>query len=592
MSTPLNWLRDKLRAWLDVPAMPIEAPTEDENAPTRISIHPSLMARTMVKAGEDYLMYRKVEAPQLPSNVRGDFKFDASKDPGALGAPVLAMDDGQNAPVWAYLNQANCGMGFPGYGYLSELSQRSEYRSPVETLADEMTREFIDITVKGKASKKKRAARGEKVEEVDADEDGDIDGGLEDKIEQLEAAIEEFNLREHFRKLAEYDGFFGRGQLFIDIDYGNGNVDDIQQTPLVVDPQTIKKGSLKGFKTIEPIWTTPYSYNATDPTRADFYKPVAWFVIGKRVHSSRLLTFISRAVPDILKPAYNFGGLSMSQLMEPYVFQWLRTRNSVSDLVHNFSVMVLKTDMNAVLQGGSGSHAAEAGMGILDRAKLFTNTRDNQGLMLIDMKREEMQVVEASLSGLDKLQAQSQEHMAAPSHMPLVKLTGITPAGLNADSEGEIKVWYDHVGARQQTLYGPHLPHVLEIMQLHLFGNIDDAIGYAFVPLDSPTVKELAEIRKSNAETDGTYIDKGVISPDEARERLGSDPDSGYNNLSGDAPGPPEMGLMDQEHELGQQGAEADHGRGEESAEAAHSRALEMKKTEAKLTPKPKPGKG
>jgi hypothetical protein len=94
--------------------------------------------------------------------------------------------------------------------------------------------------------------------------------------------------------------------------------------------------------------------------------------------------------------------------------------------------------------------------------------------------------------------------------------------------------------------------------------------------MNSPTVKELAEIRKSNAETDKTYVDMGAISPDEVRERVGSDPDSGYNNLSGDAPGPPEAGLMETEHNLGQQGAEADHERNKETAEEAHQRALEL----------------
>lgn len=563
-------LRDAVRKWLGVPSEHVPAGTPgikihpavieraQHGASEGNAIHQSEFGQMLVRAGDNYIPYRKVKPVQLPENVMGSFAYDVSKDPASLGQP-LAMDDAQTAPTWAYLNQTNCGMGFPGYGYLAELSQRSEYRAPTETVASEMTREFIDITVKGKASRKKREARGEG---VDADGDGDIDGGLEDKIEQIEEAIEAFRLRDHFRKLAELDGLFGRGQLFIDIDYGRKDADEMRQLPLVVSPDTIKKGSLKGFKVIEPIWTTPYTYNATDPMRGDFYKPSAWFVIGRRVHASRLLTFVSREVPDMLKPAYNFGGLSMSQLMEPYVFQWLRTRNSVSDLVHNFSVMVLKTDMNAVLQGGQGG--CDAGMGLLDRAKLFVGTRDNQGLTLIDKNREELQEVHASLASLDKLQAQSQEHMAAPSHIPLVKLTGITPAGLNADSEGEIQVWYDWVRANQILFFGPHLKHVLDIIQLHLFGEIDPAISFTFVPLNTPTVKEMAEIRKSNAETDGMYIDKGVVSPDEVRERVASDPDSGYNNLSGDAPGPPEADLMEQQHALGQQGAEADHQREKE----------------------------
>jgi phage-related protein (TIGR01555 family) len=267
----------------------------------------------------------------------------------------------------------------------------------------------------------------------------------------------------------------------------------------------------------------------------------------------------------------------MSQLMESDVYQWLRTRNSVSDLIHNFSVMCLKTDMSAIL---SGQPDAPTG-GLFDRAKLFTQTRDNQGLTLLDMQREEMVAVNVPLSGLDELQAQAQEHMAAPSHIPLVKLLGITPTGLNASSEGEIKVFYDFVRACQQTLFADHLNTCLQVMQLHLFGEIDDAIGFEFVGLTAPTVKELAEIRKSDAETAASYIDKGVVSPDEVRARLASDPDSGYDNLSGDAPEPPELGTMETEHALGEEAAGAAHERSEESAEATHERTMKETKLAA-----------
>lgn len=578
----MKWLRDRLRKWLGVASATVIA---RELTPSGVEIHPSLFNQMLAKAGDAFIVHRKIEAPVLPPEVRGNFVYDEKKDTAKLGEPVLAFDDASNAPAWAYLNQANCGLGFPGYGYLSELSQRSEYRAPVETMSTEATREWIELTVKGKSGdveeeenddgvvsdafpSKPGAANDEPADEgVDADGDGDIDGGLEDKIQQLNGALDEFKVRDLFRHLSEVDGLFGRAQLFIDVE-STGDADEYRQLPLVVDPATIKKGSLLGFKVIEPIWTTPYNYNSTDPTRGDFYKPRSWFVIGRRVHASRLLTFVSRAVPDILKPAYNFGGLSMSQLMEPYVFQWLRTKNSVGNLVHNFSVMILKTDMGAVLAADPN-----AAKGFFDRIKLFIGARDNQGLSVLDKNREEMQEVHASLANLDKLQAQAQEHMAAVCHQPLVKLTGITPAGLNADSEGEIQVWYDYVRSYQIFFFGPHLKHVLDILQLHLFGEIDDAISFEFRPLSSPTIKELSEIRKADSETDDKYVAMGAVSPDEVRERVSADPNSGYNNLSGAAPGPPELGMMDKEHELGQEGAEADHGRQQEAAAVEHKRA-------------------
>jgi phage-related protein (TIGR01555 family) len=541
----VSFLRSKLRAWLGVATVPADESIPVSAQRKGISIAQEVLRR----AGEKNIVPRKFQAPKLIEGVLP--RMMPTDDPGGTGSYV-ALDSEFNAPAYAYANQSNCGLGFPGYAYLSELSQRSEYRAPSETIASEMTRVFVTLIVKGKAE------RGDSTE-------------LQDKIEKLTDALEKYKIQEMFCKLAELDGLFGRAQLFIDIDTRGRDVDAIRQLPLCIDAETIPKGSLRGFKVIEPIWTTPFSYNASDPMAPDFYKPRAWFVLGKRVHADRLLTFISREVPDILKPAYNFGGISMTQLMESDVFQWLRTRNSVSDLIHNFSVMCLLTDMTNILSGQPDKPG-----GLFDRATLFTQTRDNQGLTMLDKDREELAAVNVPLSSLDKLQAQAQEHQAAPSHIPLVKLIGVTPSGLNASSEGEIQVFYDFVQACKQKFFAPHFRIVLQILQLHLFGCIDDAIGFEFPPLHSPTVKELSEIRKADAETDAIYISNGVIDPAESRERVASDPISGYNNLSGDPPAPP----MEQEHELGQQAAEADHARGEESAEAAHERQLKEQKAQ------------
>lgn len=566
----VNLLRSKLRGWLGVADVSVQESIPASAERKGISIAQEVLNR----AGEKNIVQRRFAPPKLLPGVIPDVM--PVGDPGGTGQYV-ALDSEFNAPAYAYANQAHCGLGFPGYAYLAELSQRSEYRAPSETIASEMTRVFVKLIVKGKAAKKdksKDVATDAATPEGDGPQSGGPQsGGLEDKLEKLNEALEKFKIAEMFNKLAELDGLFGRAQLFIDIDTKGRDADLVRQLPLCIDAATVPKGSLRGFKVVEPIWTTPFSYNASDPMACDFYKPRAWFVLGRRVHADRLLTFIMREVPDILKPSYNFGGLSMTQLMETDVFQWLRTRNSVSDLIHNFSVMCLKTDMTNVLSGQPDKPG-----GLFDRARLFTQTRDNQGVTLLDKEREEMEQIAVPLGSLDKLQAQAQEHQAAPSHIPLVKLLGVTPTGLNASSEGEIQVFYDFVQACKQKFYGPNFRIVLQLLQLHLFGCIDDAIGFEFPSLHAPTVKELAEIRKSDAETDAIYVSIGALSPEESRERVGSDPLSGYSNLSGEAPPPP----LEAEHGLNEEAAQAAHERGEESAEAAHERQMK----EAKAQPR------
>lgn len=427
------------------------------------------------------------------------FAFEPPKlMPGVVPSEGMAMDAGATS-IYAYANSGVGMQGFLGYPLLSELAQITEYRNPVETTALECTRTWIKFS-----------------------SDGDKD--LTDKIAKLNAAMVKYRVREVFKMAMEHDGFFGRAQIYISIDKV---ADDMREMPLIMSNKTIRPGSLLGFTNVEPLWTAPYTYNSNNPLAPDFFKPQHWFVMGKKIHSTRMLTIVGREVPDLLKPAYNFGGVSLTQLLAPYVSAWLRTRDAVSDLLHNFSITGIKTNMADVLQGGGDQ-------GITNRAKLFNKYRDNQAVMLLDKDTEDIMQINTPLSGLDLLQAQSQEHMAGPTHMPLVKLFGITPSGLNASAEGEIQVYYDYIHSMQESLIRTPLQKIIEVIQLSEFGEIDDAIKFEFLPLKELDGEALARVRKADADAGMAYVERGVISAEEERQRLASDPQSGYTNLDPD----------------------------------------------------------
>jgi phage-related protein (TIGR01555 family) len=313
------------------------------------------------------------------------------------------------------------------------------------------------------------------------------------------------------------------------------------QTPLPISRNKIKKGGLRRLGIVEPLWTYPNNYNADDPLRSDFYVPQSWFVQGKLVHASRLLTFIGRDLPDILKPAYVFGGLSLSQMLMPYVDNWLRTRQSVSDLIYNFSTMVLSTNLAAAMQpGGLGNNAGDE---LLSRVTAFNLFRSNRGLMVVDKDTEGLDNVAVPLGTLDHLQAQSQEQMASVQGIPLTVLLGITPTGLNATTDGEIRVFYDWIHAQQEDMFADHLKAVMNIIQLSEFGDIDEDIEAEFLPLWELDAAGLAAVMKTNADTDIGYIDAGVLRPEEVRQTLASDDDAArYTGikLSDPPPEPPE----------------------------------------------------
>lgn len=464
----------------------------------QIKINPIALARAS-KTNEPPVESAKIAPPSIPAGVV----------PEAKKAEVIAMDSALT-PVYDFANLAFNGLAFPGYPYLAELTQRPEYRKISEVIAKEMTRKWGKVVSSG-------------------DED------KTDRIAEIEKELKRLNVRDLFRCAAEHDGFFGRAQIYIDVEAPGGGLasEDPKEleTRLLRDPAKIKKGALRGFKLIEPMWTYPYLYNSDNPLSPDYYKPTSWFVMGKQVHSSRLLTMVSRPMPDMLKPAYNFGGLSLSQMVKPYVDNWIRTRDSVSDLVHSFSTSGILTDLSSILNNGAGEE-------LFHRLDMFNRTRDNRGVMALNKESEEFFQFNTPLGGVDALQAQAQEQMASVPGIPIVKLLGIQPAGLNASSDGEIRVFYDHIHSTQEDIFADPIKVVLEVVQLSRFGDIDPEIGFEFEPLWQMDDEALSRIRKSDADAAAVYIEAGVLSAEEERTRLGSDPNSGYAGINLDSPLP------------------------------------------------------
>jgi phage-related protein (TIGR01555 family) len=428
------------------------------------------------------------------------------------GEKMLAFDDASVPAVtaqWLMSMSFSEGQQFLGYPYLAEISQIGEYRKVAEIIATEMTREWIEFEAVGE---KDKAA----------------------KISKIEQRLNELGARDVYSKSLVHDGFFGRGHVYHDTgdtDNPEELIQSIGDGRSDLSKQKVNKGHpLLAIRAIEATWCYPTTYNASNPLKPDWYKPDVWYVMGQRIHASRFLTIIGREVSDLLKPAYSFGGLALTQLVKPAVDNWRKIRSAVSDLISAFTVFTLSTDMAARLQKGGDEE-------LFKRIQLFTALRDNRGVFLMDKDREEFGNTSAPLGTLDALQAQAQEHIPTLVGIPIVKYMGDTPAGLNASSEGAIRMFYDWIHAQQEKTLRPALQTTINFVQLSLFGEVDEDITFKFKPLWSLDEKAMAEVDDLKAKTAQTRIDSGVISPEEERTVQINEAGSPYNGLDpNDAP--------------------------------------------------------
>lgn len=457
-------------------------------------VRPSALASPMaMDAQEIYKPYKPLDGV-MPDGMA----MDSCLPPGA-----------GTVSQWAAGSLFHEGQGFFGYPYLAELSQRAEYRHACEIWAEHAVRKWIKFT-----------------------------GGTDEQRKAIEEDFERLKVRDVIYRWCLHDQYYGRGQIFLNFN----DADKLGELaiPLVMASSKISdKRPLQRVTNVEPMWCAPGTYATNNPLQADFYKPMQWFVYGRKVHASRLLTITGKPVSDMLKSSYSFGGLSLIQLMKPYVDNWLRARQSSSDLLNAFSLVVLKTDLSSTM----GVNAT--GEDLFSRLDLMNAIRDNRGSFAIDKDVEELENIAVPLSGVSDLVAQAQEQLASAARIPLSIYLQITPTGLNATSDGETRNFYADVHAYQEKNIRPALQTILEASQLSVLGAIAPEVKFEFEPLWEMSDKDKADIRKSDAEADVAYINAGVISNEEGRERLANDETSLYHgvDLSGPPPEPePEPG--------------------------------------------------
>jgi len=301
---------------------------------------------------------------------------------------------------------------------------------------------------------------------------------------------------------------------------------DYYEKPFNIDGVT--PGSYRGIVQVDPYWTAPEldQNAAAQPDTVHFYEPTFWLINGKRHHRSHLIVFRNSDPPDLLKPAYLYGGIPVPQQIMERVYASERVANEAPQLAQTKRTNVWKTDMGQFL--AKGDEAVEA----LNRWVYF---RDNYGVKLGDMEGDEFEQFDTSLADLDSVIMTQYQLVAAGANVPATKLLGTTPKGFNATGEYEEASYHEELESIQSHDLTPFIERHHALVQksyvLPKIGGEMIETTVAWRPLDSPTAKELADTNLVKAQTGAALIASGALSSEDERRRIALDPDGGYNDL-------------------------------------------------------------
>jgi hypothetical protein len=143
----------------------------------------------------------------------------------------------------------------------------------------------------------------------------------------------------------------------------------------------------------------------------------------------------------------------------------------------------------------------------------------NEGISLLDGD-DEFATQTYAFNGLDTVLIQMGQQLAGALAIPLVRLFGQAPVGLNATGESDLRLYYDSIHQQQETKLRPGVTTTLRLLAKSEGIKLPDQLHYQFQPLWQLTPKEKADIAEQITRTILSADELGVFSRQRTIEEL------------------------------------------------------------------------
>lgn len=241
-----------------------------------------------------------------------------------------------------------------------------------------------------------------------------------------------------------------------------------------------------------------------------------------RVHTSRCLKIMGEWIPDVegtaLSFTYRYWGISALQPVYERLSNFGAMEQGVTQLTLEFAVAVYKLKNLLELLANNNEKAIYQRMDIMAASKSLINA-----VFLAD--GEEFGRNSVSVAGLSDLIDRFMMFLSAVAEIPVTRLFGRSPAGMNATGDSDLENYYSKVHVKQETQLRPCLQTLIDLIAQPQGGS-ENEVTFTFNPLKEPTQKEIVDNRQTQAKTDEIYMKYGVYAPQEVRQ---SRFESGYN---------------------------------------------------------------
>jgi len=265
-----------------------------------------------------------------------------------------------------------------------------------------------------------------------------------------------------------------------------------------------------------------------DPTQPRFGLPVLYpvkfeFGEGKEatqfVHFTRIIEMHGDILPrrseNALPVSQRFWGVSVLQRAEARLQTLGSSLGSIDQLLNEMSIGKFKfKDLAMLLSSPEGKEM------LMRRVEVMDLTRSTFRSQYFDTE-EDFTRDSISFQGIPEILYIIFMLLSADTGYPITRLFGVSPGGMNATGESDMRNYYDSVRSVQAAEAYPMILRIVRIISE--WKKIPEPY-IKFLPLETMNEKQQAELEKITADKDQVeattykaYIDMGVLEPYEVR---------------------------------------------------------------------------
>lgn len=325
-----------------------------------------------------------------------------------------------------------------------------------------------------------------------------VSGAISPKYQQeLDRCLRQTQLYDRINEGMRWGRLYGGAAGLILI----GGQEDLSK-PLELD--TILPGTFAGLYIVDR-WSgiTPGMELVSDLADPDFGLPKYYDINmadGRTVvsvHHSRIIRFVGRELPYLEKMAEMYWGESEVEALYADVVKHDNVAANMAALTFRANVDSMEVENLDQLFSVAPTAIQQRFWNMMQAQNVL---KSNFGMQLVN-KGDSVKNTQYTFTGLQEIYDSMCLDLSGASRIPVTKLFGRAPAGLNATGESDLQNYYDYVDTLRESKLRPILEKLLPIIAMSVWGGVPEDMDIQFPPLWTPTAKEVAEIAKAKAET-------------------------------------------------------------------------------------------